>query len=281
MKIAIFGVSGFLGTKLKEKFEKKGHKICGGDLNGDLKSKTDATDFKEVSQFLNDEKPDFIINTIGLTSSVECEKDPKRALALNYQTAKNIAACACKMDIPLVFISSSYVFDGLKGNYSEEDTPNPLNEYGKTKVMAENEIIKLKKGIVIRVDLMYGFNGLKKPNGVFQKILKNEVIEINNSKQIRQPVLVDDIPGIILTLIKNKSGIFHVAGPDKVLMIDFMKILEKIIRNKTLIKETNKKNLVKIPENSTLNISKIGFLGLKTTSIKQAVKLIKKQINSE
>ncbi len=281
MKIAIFGVSGFLGTKLKEEFEKEDHRICGGDLNKDLKFKVDATNSKKVSRFLNKEKPDFIIDTIGLTSSLECEKDPKRALLLNYKTAKNIALWANKMNIPLVFMSSSYVFDGLGGDYSEEDSPKPLNEYGKTKVMAEKEVLKLKKGIVIRVDIMYGFNGFDKPNGVFQKILKNEEIEINHPEQIRQPVFVDDLPKIILNLVKNERGIFNIAGPDKVSMINFMRLLEGAVRDKTLIRETSKKDLVEIPKNSTLSISKINLLGLKTTSLRQAINSIKNQINSE
>ncbi|PJA71274.1 NAD(P)-dependent oxidoreductase, partial [Candidatus Pacearchaeota archaeon CG_4_9_14_3_um_filter_30_11] len=135
MKIAIFGSLGFLGTKLKNVFLKSGHQILGIDNNESSEFKIDATNFEQVSSFLEKERPDLIIDTIGLTSSLECEKYPNKAILLNYKTAKNISQASKKINIPLIFISSSYVFDGKKGNYSEEDKPSPLNEYGKTKVL--------------------------------------------------------------------------------------------------------------------------------------------------
>jgi len=282
MKIALFGASGFLGTKLKKNFVEKGYNVLGVDFQGNSEFKIDATNINEVTSFMEKEKPDFVINTIGLTSSLECEKDHKKAKLLNYETAKNISESSKKIDIPLIFFSSSYVFDGKKGNYSEEDKTSPLNEYGVTKVLAEKEILSLKKGIILRVDIMYGFNGTKKPNGIFQRVLLNEEIGISEPEQIRHPLFVDDLPRIIINLVNQKKyGTLHIAGPDKINMKKFILSLGKIIKNKKIIKKEKFGKSIKIPHNSTFNLSKLKSLGIKTSSLEEAKKIIKKQINSE
>ena len=98
--------------------------------------------------------------------------------------------------------------------------------------------------------------------------------------QIRQPLFIDDMAKIIENLdYKNLKGILNLAGPDKINIIDFLKKLEKIIRNKSKIKIINNPNLgINIPKNSTLNLTKLNKLKIKTTSINDAIKKIKNQI---
>jgi len=279
MKIVIFGVSGFLGTKLRTLFLEKGHKVLGANLSGDSGFKIDATKLEEVSSFLEKEKPDLIIDTIALTSSLGCERNPEKALSLNYQTAKNIVEVSKKINVSLIFISSSYIFDGLKGNYSEEDKPNPLNEYGKTKVMAEKEVLKLEKGIVLRVDILYGYNQREKRNGIFSQILSGNKIQLREGEQLRQPLFVDDLSEIIIKLIqRNQNGIFHIAGPDRITILDFLKNLEEIVRSESKITLGGSKLPIKIPKNATLNISKIEDLGIKTTPLKEGLAILKSQL---
>ena len=98
---------------------------------------------------------------------------------------------------------------------------------------------------------------------------------------MRQPLFIDNLPKIILFLIKNQRGIFHVAGPDKITMERFILFLEGILRKETKIVIKKRENPIKIPKNSTLNTSKISLLGLKTTPLNNAKSQIKKQIISE
>lgn len=284
MKIAIIGASGFLGTKLMNVLSKE-HEVIGTYSNNKKDSllRLDATNEIEVKQFLLKNKPELVIDTIALTSSVVCEKDPSLCEALNYKTAKNILE-ACKIiNAKMVFFSSTYIFDGEKGNYNEEDTPNPLNEYGKKKVMAEKELLNYPSSIILRVDIMYGFNGKNEENGVFGgSILEGNKVELRIPDQVRTPLFVDDVPRAILFLVeKNQTGIFNLAGKDKIKMIDFLKDLERIVRKDSLVTSaiSNEKSLVKTPLNSTLNISKIERLGFKPHSLKEGLKLLENQFN--
>jgi dTDP-4-dehydrorhamnose reductase len=278
MKIIIFGV-GFLGTKLMNLLSKK-NEVIGTNINpkSDLIKNLDATDKETVKEFLLKEKPQIVIDTIALTSSVACEKNPELCKELNYQTAKNIADVCKEIGAKMIFISSSYVFEGKNGNYSEKDEPFATNEYAKTKILAEQEISKLNDFLILRVDLMYGVenNKIKFGAGTFDR----EIIEVGFPNQLRSPLFIDDVPKVLDSLIeKDQKGFFHIAGPDRILMIDFLKKLAELENARDKIKIVDSSNwLVKSPHDSSLDISKINSLGIQTTSFKDAFEILKESI---
>ena len=149
MKIAILGASGLLGLKLM-RILSKNHEVVGTYLRNSSPElyPLDATDESKVEEFLIKHNPDIVIDTIALTSSVACEKDQELAKKYNYETAKNISRACKKTGSYLVFISSSYIFDGEEGDYSEEDSSEPTNQYGKTKIMAEKEVLNMEKRLL-------------------------------------------------------------------------------------------------------------------------------------
>ena len=280
MKIAIIGI-GFLGRKLSDFFYKE-HKVFGADRNPKNPSieKLDATKKEDVKEFLLCYKPEIVINTVALASSVACEKNPELCKKLNYATAKNIAEICREINAKLIFISSSYVFDGKKGNYNEQDTIFPTNEYAKAKILAEEEVLKSPTSIVIRTEPMYGYDEnahqLKFGTGTFQK-----EIEIGSTDLIRKPIFINDVPRIISKLIeRNRSGIFHIAGPDKIIWSAFLKKLSSIVNAESNLKIVDSsKWLVKSPKDSTLDTSKINLLGIQTTSIAEALKKLQEFLN--
>lgn len=281
MKIVIIGASGFLGTKLMALLSKN-NEVLGAAINASNNIiGLDAMDKEKVSEFLKKEKPGVVIDLVALTSSLSCEQNPELCKKLNFETAKNIADACKEINAKMIFISSSYVFDGKNGNYSEKDKPNPLNQYGKYKVLAEKEVLKLKDSIILRTTIMYGYNGKDKPNGVFDKILSGEKISLGDPSQLRNPLFVDDVPFIILSLLEKKQkGLFHMAGPDRMTMIDFLKNLEKIVRGKSkiVIKESPQ-SLVNHPKKDTLNTTKLSSLGIKAHSFEEGLKIIKNQMS--
>jgi len=283
MEIVIIGALGFLGTKLM-KILPQYHEVIGADIKGTGKNKIfqlDATNKFQVKKFILNHKPNVVIDLVALTSSASCEENPLLCKKLNYETAKNIVEACKSTNCKMIFISSSYIFDGKKGNYSEFDNPSPLNEYGKYKIMAEKEISNLKEFIILRTDVMYGFNGLNENNGVFNKILSNDKITIKDPFQLRSPLFVDDVAEIIHSLLlKNANGIFHMSGPDKISMFNFLKGLEKILRKDSkIIINKELPSVVQHPENATLNISKLLKLGIKPHSFEDSLKIIKEQLS--
>jgi dTDP-4-dehydrorhamnose reductase len=279
MNIAIIGANGFLGKKLSRTLSKK-NKVLSYDLiNQDETIKINALDLKETHLKLSRFRPDLIINCVAMRSSLECEENPITAMKVNYDSAINILKVSEKLNSKMVFISSSYVFDGIKGDYKENDKTNPLNIYGKTKLLAEKEILKYNKSIILRVDLLYGYNSKEENNGHLSKILKEEEIKISEPKQIRSPLLADDLGDIILKLIdQNQKGIFHIAGEEKIEILEFYQKLEKIIRNKSKIITESKNKRINFPLNSTLNISKIKSLNINISSLKEGINKIKRQL---
>ena len=282
MKIAIIGSSGFLGTKSK-KILSEDNDVIGAGISDDEEFKLDATNKEEIRKFLLKNRPEAVLDTVALTSSLQCENNPALAESLNYLTAKNISEVCQEIGAWMVFMSSSYLFDGEKGNYNEKDQTSPINEYARTKIMAEKEVLKNPKSIILRVDVMYGYNERnKKNNGAFDMILSGNPIQLREPNQLRKPVFVEDVPRIMVELIKkNQAGIFHLAGSNKITMINFLKSLESLIRKDSIISIGSSSGGIqlKIPYNATFDTSKVESLGIKFTSLGDGLKKMKKDLD--
>ena len=277
MKIAILGV-GFLGGKLVEFFSKRFKVVC-ADINprSDLVNKIDATNKQEIENLLTVEKPDIVIDTIALSSYFVCENNHKLCRKLNFESAKYIAEACKKIDAKMIFISSSYIFDGEKGNYLETDIPNSLNKYALSKIDAEKKVLELDGAIVIRSEPMYGFDKGKKQI-IFGTNTFEVDVKIGFPNILRKPIFIDDVPPIIFSLVeKNQSGIFNIAGPTKLKWLDFLIDLSKLVNAQNKIKIVdNSAWILKPPYDSSLNTSKITSIGIKTTDFKVALKELKK-----
>lgn len=282
MKIAIFGV-GFLGSKLINFLSNK-YEIFGVDIS--LKNKfiinIDATNPKKVLDILLLEKPDVVINTIALSSYVTCEKKPELCKKLNFYTAVNIIE-ACKIiNAKLIFMSSSYVFDGESGNYCETDIPNARHEYGRLKIQAEKKVLELNGSIVIRTETLYGYED-ESGQAIVGSSPFNKEIKVGYPNIIRCPVFVDDIPRIIYQLlVKEQSGIFHIAGPKKHKYLDFLNQLASAFNLKDTIFTVDSSNwILRPPYDTSLDVSKLNSLGISTTSLSDALYIVRKMATTQ
>ncbi|NOR87306.1 MAG: sugar nucleotide-binding protein, partial [Bacteroidales bacterium] len=95
--------------------------------------------------------PDLVIHTAGMTSVDQCEQEPELAEQINASLARNIAIATIKSNIPLVHISTDHLFSGNGRNYKEDSAVNPINEYGRTKALAEEWVqTENKAALIIR-----------------------------------------------------------------------------------------------------------------------------------
>ncbi len=121
----------------------------------------DITDAARARAFCHAEKPGAIVNCAAYTAVDAAESDPETAFAVNRDGPANLAAIAAEMDIPLVHISTDFVFDGTRpGLYTEDDPPNPLGVYGQSKLAGEQAVLAAyPRTMIIRTSWLYSGSG--------------------------------------------------------------------------------------------------------------------------
>ena len=153
-----------------------------------------------------------------MTDVDQCEVNRKLAYNTNVKGVKNVLETCKKIKCKLIFLSTDFLFDGIKKrgyHYKETDTPNPLNYYAQTKYKAELNIYSSGiEYLICRSAVLYGWND-KKFNfitWILNNLKKNITISIVTS-QINSPTFVVNLAQIILKLIeKNARGIYHTVG---------------------------------------------------------------------
>jgi dTDP-4-dehydrorhamnose reductase len=168
---------------------------------------------------------DVVIHSAAVTDPDACERDPEAALKVNFEATHRLASLARRCGAHFVFISTDLVFDGEKGNYTEDDQPRPLSLYGMSKLRAEEAVLAADPGnIVLRSALVYGF-GSPASKTFLGRLL--EALAGGSSAglftdQLRSPVLVDDLAeGIILGIENDMAGVYHLGGADAVSRYEF------------------------------------------------------------
>jgi dTDP-4-dehydrorhamnose reductase len=154
MKYLITGKNGQLARSFIKRFEEKSIGYYAPD-----EAHCDITNNKVVAQVVAALKPDVIINCAAYNLVDKAEQAKEPAFAVNASGPRNIAQAAATQNAILVHFGSDYVFDGLKesGLYNESDPPNPLNEYGRSKLAGEEGVLdELDRYLVLRLSWVFG-----------------------------------------------------------------------------------------------------------------------------
>ena len=138
MKVLVTGANGMLGKDLCPYLEELGMMVIPTDCDT-----LDITDKNQTDEVISRVHPDLIIHCAAYTNVDKAEDDLDTAIKLNVFGAKNVAIAAQKVNATMVYISTDYVFDGVKTTpYLPSDSPNPINNYGLTKYQGELEVQK-------------------------------------------------------------------------------------------------------------------------------------------
>lgn len=154
MKYLITGKNGQLAREFIRRFEAQSIDFIAPD-----EAHLDITDYAKVIAAVSAYKPDVIINCAAYNLVDKAEQDSRLAFAVNESGPKNLAQAAQTQKAVLVHFGSDYVFDGLKedGLYTEDDGTNPLNEYGKSKLAGEQQVLKVPgRSLVFRLSWVFG-----------------------------------------------------------------------------------------------------------------------------
>jgi dTDP-4-dehydrorhamnose reductase len=280
MKILLIGSNGFLGKKLWSHFGKLSHQII-----TPTHAALDICDKSGVNHVFEKTSPELTILAAAFTNVDGCERDKESAYNVNVLGTKNIIKACQRQKTRLVFFSTDFVFDGLRGNYTEEDEPNPQSYYGKTKRMAEEAIEMSGLDFIIeRVSVLYGYNDYH-DKLTFEKWVKKSLEEgkpINVvSDQYSCPTLIDDIAYATQVLTeKEESGFFHVVGSECISRYDFARrIAYAFSLDETLITPVSTEMLSQIalrPRNSCLSTEKIKKCSITMSDTKIGLQIMKR-----
>ena len=180
----------------------------------------DITRHDRMNDIVSRIEPAAIIHTAAMTNVDLCEREPGRAHEINAAGTENLATTCTREKIPLVYISTDYVFDGRKGNYMENDRTNPMNVYGRTKLEGERSVKRMaaNRWSVIRTSFLYN---PQSPNydfisHIITNISRGKRIECDNFR-FTKPTPCSCIGPVIENIMRRgKWGdIYHVCGKRK------------------------------------------------------------------
>ncbi len=210
MKYLITGANGQLATEFRKSFEAN----TSIEVLALSKDKLDITDVKSLEDVILNFKPNIIINCAAYNDVDGAESERDIAFKINCEGPGFLAKFAYKIGALLVHYSTDYVFDGTKEDfYTEEDEPNPLSVYGKSKLEGEKAIIsETDNYLIFRVSWVFGEGRQNFFYKLSQWMQKNRVIKIV-SDQVSIPCYSEDIVKVTRRAIdKGLKGLFHLTN---------------------------------------------------------------------
>jgi dTDP-4-dehydrorhamnose reductase len=261
----VTGSSGLLGRGLVNVL-KRDYEVLGIDRYAPTDQRNelalDITERRAVESIARAE-PSVIVHTAAETNVDLCETDHEHARTINVEGTANIVEGCVKVGAKLIFISTDYVFDGTKGNYSEADQPNPIGFYGTSKLEAERIVIsKLPKALIMRTSVLYGWHPSKLnfATWIIKGLREHQTLRVVND-HTNSPTLADNLARAVRAAIERASeGLLHVAGRERINRFDFAhKIAKNFDLDESLLVPVEMCDMswvAKRPRDSSLDVAK-------------------------
>ena len=230
MRVALTGSGGMLGNDIKSVFDRD------VDLVNFTSKEFDITDLDAVSEKIREAGPDYLIHSAAYTDVDGCERDPEKALLVNGIGTRNIVMACENIKCPVLYISTDYVFDGTKGSpYREWDSPNPINQYGVSKLLGEHFVMALtNRFYIVRTSWLYGRNGNNFVDTISRLISERDEIDVVHD-QIGSPTFTYDLAVKLKELIGRGYGIYHITNSSHCSWYEFAVEIAKLRSDKTRI----------------------------------------------
>jgi dTDP-4-dehydrorhamnose reductase len=250
LKLLITGASGLYGSKLAKLALEQGIEVYSSDIQSSSTVgnpvKLDVSAKAQVDEVFNSIKPDVVVHAATLTDVDKCELNKELAWRVNVDGTKNIAQASKRAGSFLVYISTDYVFSGEKGNYVESDSPDPVNYYGLTKLLAEEIVMSSLPEpdfFIGRPSVIYGATpAAGKVNfalWLIESLQKGNRVKIITD-QWNTPTLNTSLAEMTLEVIERRiNGVYHTCGATKVSRFEFAEqIADCFGLDKSLIDKT-------------------------------------------
>lgn len=264
-KILIIGASGLIGNNLYKNLSSE-FEIIGTFLKYSLDNliRLDITDKNAIKKIVQDVKPDFVFLPAAFTNVDLCEEKKETCWQINVGGVLNAASVLKDTNIKLIYFSTDYIFNGRNGPYDENDQPEPLSVYGKSKLEGEKVIEHiLNNFLIIRTTCVYGWEPQQKNFilNLIKKINRKESVKVPID-QVTTPTYVGNLTKIVWRLAReDKSGIYNVVGSSLISRFNFALLATEVFsldKNFIFGVKTNElTQKAKRPLNGGLRIDKI------------------------
>lgn len=261
MKVLVTGSSGQLGFDVVKYAPSK------YDILAPSRSVMDISDKLSVESYLLKHRPDGIIHCAAWTKVDDAEIDTESCRKVNVDGTRYITEYCKSKDIPLIYISTDYVFNG-EGNdpWKIDDATDPINEYGLSKLDGENIVKTHSKHYIVRISWVFGSNGNNFIKTMLNLCKKTDVVRVVND-QFGSPTYTVDLAPLLWEIFESeKYGIYHAHNEGYCSWYDVAKEIFEIVKaDTTLIPITSNDYPMraKRPKNSRMDISSIVCNGFK------------------
>ncbi len=293
MNVVITGCHGLLGSKLFETAPKD-YKLYGVDLqktsqivSPDRYRRMDITERKAVFDVMKELKPDWIVNAAAYTGVDKAEVEKELCWNINVTGVENLSHAALKNRAKLVAVSTDYIFDGRNGPYREDDRPNALGFYARSKLAGENALHQsLAEYAIVRTMILYGYAPDVRPNFVtwlIRELENNRPVNIVTD-QVGNPTLADDLArGIWRVVEQNYLNVVNIAGREITDRYSFARQIAGVFGlDSGLIRPIKTAELDQAaprPLNSGLVVDKaVRELGLTLSNVQEGLEILKQQM---
>jgi dTDP-4-dehydrorhamnose reductase len=234
-KVLVAGKDGQLGRALQSTHPDNVSMVCAS------RSSVDISDASSVHRWIDEHRPDALINAAAYTAVDLAETEVDTATAVNVEGPRILGRCARELGIPVLHFSTDFVFDGAQGTpYLPDDAVNPLSVYGRTKYLGERALLDEAGGLatVIRTAWVYGSDGKNFVTSMLRLMGERDVLNIV-SDQVGTPTCVEGLATAAWRVLEREvSGVLHWTDAGVASWYDFaVAIQELALKHRLLDKE--------------------------------------------
>lgn len=261
--ILVTGSTGQLGSDVVKELLKRGYSTLSPN-----RSELNLCSEDNIRNYILNSNCEAIVHCAAYTQVDKAEDEKDLCIKINATATKHIAKCAKILDIPMIYISTDYVFDGTKdGEYTENDETNPINIYGESKLAGEKYVQEiLDKYYIVRTSWVFNINGKNFIETMLRLSKANNQLSIVND-QIGSPTYTKDLSRLLVDMLEtSKYGLYHATNEGYCSWYEFANTIFKLANINIDIKAINSNEYAsraKRPLNSKLSKDKLIEYGFK------------------
>ena len=261
--ILVTGSTGQLGSDVVKELLKRGYSTLSPN-----RSEFNLCSEDNIRNYILNSNCEAIVHCAAYTQVDKAEDEKDLCIKINATATKHIAKCAKILDIPMIYISTDYVFDGTKdGKYTENDETNPINIYGESKLAGEKYVQEiLDKYYIVRTSCVFNINGKNFIETMLRLSKANNQLSIVND-QIGSPTYTKDLSRLLVDMLEtSKYGLYHATNEGYCSWYEFADTIFKLANINIDIKAINSNEYAsraKRPMNSKLSKDKLIEYGFK------------------